>query len=197
MNGPSSSGRPNAPGPSDRPTPLRSRSGSAAGRLLRPVGTLAALLYFLLDALAYWVVRPVLHRIAQLPVFARIGRRIGAWIAGLAPYPSLLLVLVPLALLEPAKPVGAWLFAIGRPWSGAAVIAGAELVKITLVERLFHIAKPKLLTIGWFARGYGRVTAWLSWLKETAPVRAARRLLRGLRRIARRFSLMVRRAAGR
>lgn len=197
MNRRSSSGKPNVPGSSDRSAPSRFRSGSAASRLLRPVGTLAALVYFLLDALAYWVVRPVLRRIAQLPAFARIGRRIGAWIAGLAPYPSLVLVLVPLALLEPAKPVGAWLFATGRPMSGAAVIAGAELVKITLVERLFHIAKPKLLTIGWFARGYGWVTAWLDWLKGTAPVRAARRLLHGLRRVARRISLMLRRAAGR
>ncbi|CAO3457177.1 hypothetical protein [Azospirillum largimobile] len=193
----SSSGQPHGPDSPERSAPSRSRSGSSAGRLLRPVGTLAALVYFLLDALAYWVVRPILRRIAQLPVFARIGRWIGAWIAGLGPYPSLMLVLVPLALLEPAKPAGAWLFATGRPLAGAAVIAGAELVKITLVERLFHIAKPKLLTIGWFARGYGWVTAWLAWLKETAPVRAARRLLRGLRRVARRIFLMVRRAAGR
>ncbi len=197
MNRPSSSGQPLGPDSPERPPPSRSPSRSLVSRLLRPVGTLAALVYFLLDALAYWVVRPVLRRIAQLPVFARIGRRIGAWIAGLGPYPSLVLVLVPLALLEPAKPVGAWLFATGRPVAGAAVIGGAELVKITLVERLFHIAKPKLLTIGWFARGYGWVTTWLAWLKETAPVRAARRLLRGLRRLARRISLMVRRAAGR
>lgn len=197
MNRPSSSGQPLGPDSPERPPPSRSPSRSLVSRLLRPVGTLAALVYFLLDALAYWVVRPVLRRIARLPVFARIGRRIGAWIAGLGPYPSLVLVLVPLALLEPAKPVGAWLFATGRPVAGAAVIGGAELVKITLVERLFHIAKPKLLTIGWFARGYGWVTTWLAWLKETAPVRAARRLLRGLRRLARRISLMVRRAAGR
>lgn len=192
MIGPSSSGQPHDPDSPERSAPSRSRPGLPASRLLRPVGTLAALVYFLLDALAYWVVRPVLRRIAQLPVFARIGHRIAAWIAGLGPYPSLVLVLVPLALLEPAKPVGAWLFATGRPLAGAAVIAGAELVKITLVERLFHIAKPKLLTIGWFARGHGWVTAWLAWLKETAPVRAARRLLRGLRRVARRISLMVR-----
>ncbi|MFP5517276.1 MAG: hypothetical protein ACLGJC_29885 [Alphaproteobacteria bacterium] len=197
MIGRSPSRKPGGPGSSERLAPSRSRSGFSAGRLLRPVGTFAALVYFLLDALAYWVVRPVLRRIAQLAVFARVGRWIGAWIAGLGPYPSLALVLVPLALLEPAKPVGAWLFATGRPLEGAAVIAGAELVKITLVERLFHIAKPKLLTIGWFARGYGRVIAWLAWLKETGPVRAARRLLRGLRRVARRISLMVRRAAGR
>lgn len=164
-------------------------------RLLRPVATLFAVGYFLLDALAYWVVRPVVRRIARLPLFGRIGR----WVAGLGPYPSLILVLVPLALLEPAKPVGAWLFATGRPMAGAAVIVGAELVKITLVERLFHAAKPKLLTIGWFAWGYVRVTAWLAWLKETAPVRAARRLLSGLRRVGRRvrrrLSLMMRRVA--
>ena len=163
--------------------------------LLRPVATVLAVGYFLLDALAYWVVRPVVRRIARLPLFGRIGR----WVAGLAPYPSLILVLVPLALLEPAKLVGAWLVATGRPTAGVSVIVGAELVKIILVERLFHVAKPKLLTIGWFAWGYVRVMAWLAWLKETAPARAARRLLHGLRRfcrrVGRRLSLMMRRAA--
>ncbi|CAO3423175.1 hypothetical protein [Azospirillum endophyticum] len=162
-------------------------------RLLRPVATLFAVGYFLLDALAYWVVRPAVRRIARLPLFSRLGR----WVAGLRPYPSLILVLVPLAVLEPAKPVGAWLFATGRPMSGVAVIVAAELVKITLVERLFHVAKPKLLTIGWFAWGYVRVTAWLAWLKETAPVRTALGLLDGLRRfgrrVGRRLSLMMRR----
>lgn len=164
-------------------------------RLLRPVATLLAVGYFLLDALAYWVVRPVVRRIARLPLFGRIGR----WVAGLGPYPSLVLVLVPLALLEPAKLVGAWLLATGRPTAGVAVMIGAELVKIILVERLFHVAKPKLLTIGWFAWGYVRVTAWLAWLKETAPARAARSLLHGLRRVGRRvgrrLSLMMRRVA--
>ncbi|MBK1841677.1 hypothetical protein JHL17_30190 [Azospirillum sp. YIM B02556] len=163
-------------------------------RLLRPVATVFAVGYFVLDALAYWVVRPAVLRIARLPLFSRLGR----WVAGLRPYPSLILVLVPLAVLEPAKPVGAWLFATGRPMAGVAVIVGAELIKITLVERLFHVAKPKLLTIGWFAWGYVRVTAWLAWLKETAAVRAARGLLDGLRRfgrrVGRRLSLMMRRA---
>ncbi|QCG88011.1 hypothetical protein [Azospirillum sp. TSH100] len=171
-----------------------SRPRRLLSRLLRPIATLFAIGYFLLDAVAYWVVRPVVGQLARLPLFAWFGR----WVAGLGPYPSLVLVLVPLALLEPAKPVGAWLFATGRPMAGAAVIVVAELVKITLVERLFHIAKPKLLTIGWFAWGYVRVTAWLAWLKETAPVRAARRLLGAVRefanRVGRRLSLMVRRA---
>ncbi|CAO3400638.1 hypothetical protein [Azospirillum palustre] len=189
MNSTPPPGAQNRPASPEPPPPRRLLS-----RLLRPVATLFAVAYFLLDALAYWVVRPVASRIARLPLFARLGQ----WVAGLGPYPSLVLVLVPLALLEPAKPVGAWLFATGRPMAGAGVIVGAELVKITLVERLFHIAKPKLLTIGWFAWGYVRVAAWLAWLKETAPVRAARRLLIAVRqfarRVGRRLSLMVRRA---
>lgn len=163
-------------------------------RLLRPVATLLAVGYFLLDALAYWVVRPVVRRIARLPLFGRIGR----WVAGLRPYPSLILVLVPLALLEPAKLVGAWLLATGRPTVGVSVMVGAELVKIILVERLFHVAKPKLLTIGWFVWGYVRVTAWLTWLKDAPPLRTARRMLGAVREFARRvgqrLSLMVRRA---
>lgn len=194
MNSTPPPGARNRPASPEPPSPLPSPPRRLLSRLLRPVATLFAVAYFLLDALAYWVVRPVARRIARLPLFARFGQ----WVAGLGPYPSLVLVLVPLALLEPAKPVGAWLFATGRPMAGAAVIIGAELVKITLVERLFHIAKPKLLTIGWFAWGYVRVTAWLAWLKETAPVRAARRLLIAVRqfarRVGRRLSSMVRRA---
>ncbi|PWC31113.1 hypothetical protein TSO352_30260 [Azospirillum sp. TSO35-2] len=151
-----------------------------------------ALAYFLLDALVYWGVRPVLRWVARLPLFRRVAR----WVGRLGPYPSLVLVLVPLALLEPAKPIGAWLFATGRPWLGVAVVVGAELVKITTVERLFHVAKPKLLTIGWFAWGYERVTGWIAWLKATAAVRLARDLFRRLRRAARRLTLAVRRAAG-
>ncbi|WP_049975911.1 hypothetical protein [Azospirillum sp. B506] len=182
------------PGAQDRPASSErlAQPRRLLSRLLRPVATLFAVAYFLLDALAYWVVRRLVGRIARLPLFARIGR----WVAGLAPYPSLILVIVPLAVLEPAKPAGAWLFATGRPIAGAAVIVGAEVVKITLVERLFHIAKPKLLTIGWFAWGYGRVIAWLAWLKETAAVRAARGMLNAIslfaQRVGRRLSLLVR-----
>ncbi|MBY6263379.1 hypothetical protein EI613_15860 [Azospirillum sp. 412522] len=190
MNSTPPAGAKDRPIPSERPAQLR----SLLSRLLRPVAVLLAVGYFVLDALAYWVVRPVVRRLARLPLFARIG----VWVAGLGPYPSLVLVLVPLALLEPAKPVGLWLFATGRPVAGMAVIGVAELVKITLVERLFHVAKPKLLTIGWFAWGYVRVTAWLSWLNDTAAIRAARRLLHGIRefgrRIGRRLSLIMGRA---
>ncbi|MBP2298378.1 hypothetical protein [Azospirillum picis] len=149
-----------------------------------------ALAYFLLDALAYWVVRPVLRRIGRMRVFARIGE----WIGRLGPYPSLLLVLVPLGLLEPAKLLGLWLLAAGRPALGVGVTVGAELTKVILVERLFHLTKPKLLTIGWFARCYGAVTGWIAWLKATAPARAAYRLLLRLRQTGRRLVLLARRA---
>ncbi|CAO3419309.1 hypothetical protein [Azospirillum doebereinerae] len=153
-------------------------------RVLRPVVTVLALAYFLIDALVYWVVRPFAGWIGRLRVFARVA----GWAAGLRPYPALALVLLPLAILEPAKPVAAWLFATGRPWPALLVLGGAELAKLTLVERLFHLTRPKLLTIPWFAWVYVRAVRWLDWLKALPPwqavLRAARRLREAGRRVA-------------
>ena len=157
-------------------------------RALRPVLTVAALLYFVIDALVYWVVRPFARWIGGLPVFARLAR----WAAGLGRYPSLLLVLLPLALLEPAKPIGAWLLATGRPLAGILVLGVAELIKITLVERLFHLTRAKLMTIPWFAWIFTRVAGWLERLKALPPWQAVRRAVLRLKGMARRLVVRVR-----
>ncbi len=160
----------------------------SAARILRPVVTAAALLYFLIDALVYWGLRPLARWIGRLPIFGRLA----VWVGGLGRYPSLLLVLLPLALLEPAKPAGAWLLATGRPWSGLAVLVGAELVKITLVERLFHLTRAKLMTIAWFAWLFTRAVRWLDRLKALPPWQAVRRAGRRLKDAARRVAETVR-----
>jgi hypothetical protein len=41
----------------------------------------------------------------------RIFYALAAWLASLGPYPTLVLFLVPVIILEPFKPVGAYLFA--------------------------------------------------------------------------------------
>ncbi|MCG5241716.1 hypothetical protein [Azospirillum doebereinerae] len=161
---------------------------SVLRRVLRPLVTVLALAYFLIDALVYWVVRPFARWIGRLPVFGRVA----GWAAGLRPYPALLLVLLPLAILEPAKPVAAWLFATGRPWPALLVLGGAELVKLTLVERLFHLTRPKLLTIPWFAWIYARAVRGLDWLKALPPWQAVRRAARRLREAGRRVAALVR-----
>lgn len=155
---------------------------------LRPVVTIAALLYFLLDALAYWVVRPLARWIGGLAVFAWFA----GWVGGLGRYPSLMLVVLPLALLEPAKPVAAWLIATGRPLAGILMLAVAELIKITLVERLFHLTRAKLMTIPWFAWIFTRAVRWLDRLKALPPWQAILRAVGRMKDMGRRFLMTVR-----
>jgi hypothetical protein len=47
------------------------------------------------------------------------------------------LFLVPVIILEPVKPVGAYLIATNHLVSGVSLIAIGELLKIVIVERLF------------------------------------------------------------
>ena len=62
-----------------------------------------AIPYFLLDAIFATVAIPLSKWIAGHWAFARIHR----WVLSLRPYPTLLLFIVPLIVLEPVKPVAA------------------------------------------------------------------------------------------
>jgi hypothetical protein len=63
-------------------------------------------------------------------------------------------VVVPLAIVEPLKLVAAVVAGTGHWVTGTVTIACAYLVSLFFVERLFVIAKPKLLTLPWFAAGW-------------------------------------------
>lgn len=149
--------------------------------LLRPLLSVAAVLYFLLDALVFAALRPVVAWIGRLRIFARLN----AWIARLGPYPTLVLFVVPLAVLEPLKPLGLYLMGTGHALEGGLIIAGAEILKITLVERLFRISRDKLLTIPAFAWCYVRVVRWLDWLNTLPPWVAVKRVAARVREAAR------------
>lgn len=145
--------------------------------LLRPLLTAAALVYFLIDAVALEALRPLAAWIGRL----RVAERLAARIRRLGPYPTLALFLIPLVVLEPLKPLGLYWMGTGHPVQGALLLGGVELVKVTLVERLFHIGKDKLLTIPAFAWCYVRVMRWLAWLSALPPWRAAKRAVRRVR----------------
>ena len=76
------------------------------------------------------------------------------WVQGLGPYASLAVVAVPLAIVEPLKLVAAVVAGSGHWLTGTITIGCAYLVSLFFVERLFVIAKPKLLTLHWFAAGW-------------------------------------------
>jgi len=75
---------------------------------------------------------------------------------GLNRYAALVLLVVPWLVLEPIKPVAFLLFARKHHLAATLLIVVGEVVKLTLFEQLFDMAKPKLMSFGWFAWGYGR-----------------------------------------
>src|ERR1039457_5081110 len=139
--------------------------------IFEPLIVVAAAIYFVIDALALSILKPFLRQIAKLKLF----RFIASWIASLGPYPTLVLFVIPLVLLEPIKPFSAYLIASGHFINGMLVFALGEVLKIIIVERIFHIGRDKLLTIQAFAWMYNYVSEWLTWIKALPPWQAVKR----------------------
>src|SRR3954466_8119000 len=113
-------------------------------------------------------------------------RRLRAWIRSLSPYPSLALFSVPVLILEPIKPVAAYLAATGQVLGGTVTFIVGELLKLVLVERLFHLTRDKLMRIPAFAWGYGKFAEMKAWLQATEAWRAIRAISRAVKdRVAR------------
>ncbi|MGC2085119.1 MAG: hypothetical protein WA702_17385 [Bradyrhizobium sp.] len=85
--------------------------------------------------------------------------RARAWIESLGPYQSLLLLVVPACLVEPMKLAALAVAGEGHWITGTGLIVAAYAASLLLVERLFLIVKPKLLTLPWFASVWARFVA--------------------------------------
>ena len=90
-------------------------------------------------------------------------------IEGLPPYPSLLVLAVPLAVVEPLKFAALFIMGDGHVIVGTLSMLCAYAFSLFLTERLFVIVKPKLLKLPWFAavwrpfiRVRNRVLRWVS-----------------------------------
>jgi hypothetical protein len=73
------------------------------------------------------------------------------YIRNFSPYGCLLLLGAPLAIVEPLKLAAIFIFGTGHWITGSVVMLLAYSVSLLVVERLFKIVKPKLLTLRWFA----------------------------------------------
>ena len=71
----------------------------------------------------------------------------------LRPYPTLLLFIVPLIVLEPVKPVAALLVANTNAALGLSALVIAEILKLVFIERLFSVSRTKLMSIPAFSPG--------------------------------------------
>jgi hypothetical protein len=164
---------PQAPPPAAPPTPFR----RVARAVLRPVVVALATLYFLIDALFLWLIKPIANQLGNLAIFSRMR----TFIQSLGPYPSLLLFLVPLIILEPVKPVAIYLAVKKHFVASTLVLVIGELLKITIVERLFHLNRDKLMTIRAFAVAYNFVMGWVNYLQALPPWQAVLRRFRTIK----------------
>jgi hypothetical protein len=164
-----------------------SRKPALIRRALRAPIVVAAVAIVLVDDAFRAVVVPAVRAIANLqPV-----RRAEAGVARLPPYATLALFLIPLAVIEPAKIYGLFLFGQGRWMAGTLTFVAAKVVGLGLAERLFAISRDKLLSIGWFAWCYRKLVglkeAIHAWLLTTslwpAVVRIVRRARESLARV--------------
>src|SRR6201992_895136 len=142
--------------PSARPKQSSGNDVKYCWKRLTSLAVLAiALPYFLLDAVFATIAIPLSKWIAGLGAFARIHH----WVLSLKPYPTLLLFVVPLVVLEPAKPAAAYLCATHHTALRLSVLVTAELIKLVLLERLFTVSRAKLMSIPAFAWVYGKYAA--------------------------------------
>jgi hypothetical protein len=140
-------------------------------RILKSAVFVLATVYFTVDAIFLTIATPLARWMARQRVFVRFRK----WIGSLGPYPSLGLFAVPLIVLEPVKPVAAYLIATGQLAAGITTLAVGELLKVVIVERLFKLCRRKLLKIPLFAWGYGHWRQGVDWLVSMKAWQAARR----------------------
>jgi hypothetical protein len=139
-------------------------------RALKYLGYAVVTVYFVADLVFESVARPLSAWIGRL----RILQPLNAWIAGLRPYPALALFSVPVVILEPVKPVGAFLLSTGHVAEGTLTICAGEILKITLIERLFRLTRDRLMQIPAFASLYGHWMRFHEWVTSSEFWRWAR-----------------------
>jgi hypothetical protein len=140
-------------------------------RILKPFVVVLAAIYFLVDAVFITAARPLANWIEKHWAL----RRLRGWIGSLRPYPTLALFAVPLIVLEPVKPVAAYLAATEQVAWGMTVLVVGEILKLVLVERLFSISRDKLMSIPAFAWSYGKYRLAKDWLESTEAWQMVRR----------------------
>ena len=129
-------------------------------RALKPLWILLALV-FLFEAWLWEHLRPLVAAVVNVIAWDKLKARLAAAIEHLSPYPTLLIFLIPVALLFPLKLLGLWMLAHGS-WLGAmAVLALAKVVSMGVMAFIFDVTKPKLLQLGWFRWFYEHMLVWL------------------------------------
>jgi hypothetical protein len=164
---------------------------AAMKRALKLLGYVLVTVYFVADLVFESVARPLSAWIGRLQILAPVN----AWIARLRPYPALALFSVPVVALEPVKPVGAFLVSGGHVVEGVLTIAAGEILKITLVERLFNLTRDRLMQIPTFVVIYRHWIRFHDWVTSSEIWRWACDQIARLKSLFGRAAVSIRRSA--
>jgi hypothetical protein len=128
-------------------------------------------MYFLVDAIFLTVAKSLANWIAA----HWISERLRLWIVALRPYPTLALFALPLVILEPVKPIAAYLVGTGHVATGMIILIVGEILKLVLVERLFSVGRDKLMSIPAFAWAYWKYRVFKDWMTSVEAWQVTRR----------------------
>jgi hypothetical protein len=92
-----------------------------------------------------------------------------------SPYPTLALFALPLIILEPVKPIAAYLVGTGHIATGLITLGIGEILKLVLVERLFTVSRNKLMSIPAFAWAYTKYRVAMDAVTSTEAWQLVRR----------------------
>jgi hypothetical protein len=144
-------------------------------KILRRLLLAPVLLVLLFEEWGWEPLARVFAKLARLPLWARLERRIKA----LPPWAALLAFGVPFVTLIPVKVLALYLFSQGHAAMGLTLVIAAKVAGTAVAARLFQLTEPALMRLGWFARLY---TPWKRWkdgvltqVRQSAPWRAVRR----------------------
>ncbi|MBS7792978.1 hypothetical protein KTR66_23535 [Roseococcus sp. SDR] len=126
-----------------------------ARRWLRPLALMVALPLAVLEVTLWAWLTSLGRLLGRLPLFAWLERLV----ARMSPNAVVVVFVLPFIPAIPLLKFGElWLLREGHFIWAAVVILGAKVVGAAFSTRVFAIAKPKMMQVAWFARGYALVT---------------------------------------
>jgi hypothetical protein len=130
--------------------------------LLRRIFIALVALVLLFEEWGWEPLAALVARLAKLPFFAWLERRIRE----LPPYAALATFFVPALMLVPVKIAALFLIAHSDGLLGLAVLFAAKIAGTAILARLFALTQPTLMRLAWFARWYPRWKAWKDRVME-------------------------------
>ncbi|RYX91141.1 MAG: hypothetical protein EON84_13020 [Bradyrhizobiaceae bacterium] len=123
-------------------------------RVLQPLWFLLALI-FLIEAWLWDHLEPVVARVVALIPLRAFKTWCAAKVAGLSPYPSLFVFIIPVVLLlVPLKFAEVYLLTHHLWISAIILMIASKFIGVGVLAFSFDVTRDKLLQIGWFRKLY-------------------------------------------